>query len=165
MRDYKIISREAQNILSLEEVKSYLRIASSSDDSMITNMIDAAIIAAENFMRWNLVLKKIECVFIDVSILNLPLVPIAEVMEILVDGLSLEEAKYKILSENIVLDKKYSHVKITYIAGFSDPMAIPAIIKEGLKNHIGFMYDNRGSKDLFSSSIFSLYETYRRVRV
>ncbi|WP_316353510.1 head-tail connector protein [Candidatus Trichorickettsia mobilis] len=57
---FKIIEILPQELWQLNEVKNYLRISDDYDDNLITNLIDTALVAAENFIGLSLINKHIE---------------------------------------------------------------------------------------------------------
>jgi len=54
-----VIELFPQKLWKLEAIKNYLRISHSYDDNLIENLINAAIIAAENFINLHLVLRNV----------------------------------------------------------------------------------------------------------
>lgn len=158
---YKILHREAQGILSLEEVKSYLRISDNLDDNLLTEMIASAINFAENFLDYQIIVKKVSLATSNINLLILPLKPAFLIAEVKVGENILGEKQYNLQDNILYFDQKYPKMKVTYFAGLEDANILPSIIKEALKSHIALMYDRRGETDLFSFDVGNLYKSFR----
>ena len=48
---YKILAIEKPEIWSLDEIKNYLRVTHDYDNNLITNLLNASIMMAENFTK------------------------------------------------------------------------------------------------------------------
>ncbi|WP_342278462.1 head-tail connector protein [Candidatus Tisiphia endosymbiont of Myopa tessellatipennis] len=57
---FKVIELIPQTIWTLVEVKNYMRIEGNYDDDLINSLINAAIMAAENFTKLTIITRRIE---------------------------------------------------------------------------------------------------------
>jgi uncharacterized phiE125 gp8 family phage protein len=164
---YRIIESKTQEIVSLEMVKNYIRIAHDNDDAMINDMIEAAISYAENFIKSSLTVKTIEAVTYNCKVILLPLLPVLKTIEVKIEDKTIEETGYMLGKYSIILatSSKIQKSTVTYIAGYEDSSQIPAPIKQGILIHISQMYDNRGNPGAFSDHINDIYKPYRKMVV
>ena len=143
MRQIKINSTLGNEILSVQEVKDYVRIDTSADDALLLGMISQARIWCENYISRDIVSKN-RTYYIDImpsGLFDLPFGPITSVEEITIDGTA--TTAYEILgldNETIELDQgSAERVKITYItAGLND-----SLLKQAMLQLISTYYDNR----------------------
>ncbi len=161
---YKILDREEQNILAVDDIKNYARISIDDDDLLIKEMIEAAIIAAENFMRTALVKQTVEVTGHNTNSLLLPIMPLIKILEVKCGDKILDENDYHHARDRISLES-YGKTVAKYSAGYEDPKDIPAIIKQALLVHISQMYDSRGGTSISDDRIFDLYKPYRKMLV
>ena len=143
MRQIKINSTLGNEILSVQEVKDYVRIDTSADDALLGGMISQARIWSENYISRDIVSKN-RTYYIDTTangLFDLPFGPITSVEQITIDGTA--TTAYEILgldNETIELDQgSAERVKITYItAGLND-----SLLKQAMLQLISTYYDNR----------------------
>lgn len=153
-----ILEIKEQNILSVEDVKSYLRISHSSEDIMIGSMIKAAISFAEKYIGTHFISKMIEEKFAKIQYITLSQGPILKLEEISAD-------KYELSGNNLLLDKKYETVKVIYSVGIENPMSLSPCLIEAFKNHVTLLYDKRGDPNMFSYQAKSFYRDFKEVRI
>ena len=143
MRQIKINSTLGNEILSVQEVKDYVRIDTSADDALLGGMISQARIWCENFISRDIVSKN-RTYYIDATpsgLFDLPFGPVSSISEITIDGTA--TTSYEVLgldNETIELDQgSAERVKITYItAGLND-----SLLKQAMLQLISTYYDNR----------------------
>ena len=168
---YEIISTGKNEIVSIEEVKNYLRITHDYDDNLLNNLILAAIDAAENFLRLCLLQKKILITYqyLSTSTIDLPLSPVIEIEGIVSiynkKKHLLETKEYDISTnkEKIKLHFTINALEIRYTAGYAKQNTIPHAIKNGMLLHIAEMYDRQGLASSINTEIINLYYPYRKV--
>lgn len=164
-----------QTIWSLEEVKNYLRIEADYDNELITSLIDAAIIAAENFTNLSLFTRQIEFTSNiqnsqGVQLKYPPLKSIEKVLLKTRDGeLGLSDEQYYIDHRQKKLwlntELEYQELIVNYTAGF-DKINMPPSIRHGILMHIAEMYDRESSSNIaMSQEIKNLYLPYREFRI
>lgn len=141
-REVKINSTTGTEILTTQEVKDYVRIDTSSDDSIILAMITQARIWCENYISKDIIAKNRTYYLSHTNgVYDLPFGPVASISEITIDGTATTD--YKILgldNETIELDSSLAeNVKSTYITlGLND-----SLIKQAMLQLISTYYDNR----------------------
>lgn len=150
----KILEIKEQNILSLEDVKSFLRVSHSSDDRLLNSMILSAISFAEKYIGTHIIPKVIEEKFKDAKRITPSGKPLIKIEKI--------PCSYEIRNGEIILDKQYKEIKITYLVGVED---ISPCLIEALKNHICLLYDKRGDPNMFSYQAKSFYRDFKEVRI
>tara|TARA_R110001606_G_scaffold67685_1_gene154746 strand:+ start:722 stop:1237 length:516 start_codon:yes stop_codon:yes gene_type:complete len=141
-REIKINSTTGSELLTTQEVKDYVRIDTSSDDTIISAMITQARIWCENYISKDIVAKNRTYYLSHTNgVYDLPFGPVASISEITIDGTATTD--YEILgldNETIELDSSSAeNVKSTYITtGIND-----ALIKQAMLQLISTYYDNR----------------------
>ncbi len=168
----------ASEPVTLAEAKLYLRVDNTADDTLIGDMIVAARMAAEHFLRRSLVTQAWKVSYDDyVDVCTpLPMGPvtaITAVESVARDGstqtvattaYTLNAAQDAVNFDFIVIGFR---VDITYATGYGSASAVPAPIKQGLLAHIASMYDTRGESVDFAlpPQAMRLYMPYREVRL
>lgn len=142
MRQIKINSTIGNEILSIQDVKDYVRIDTSDDDNLISAMIIQARIWCENFISRDIVPKN-RTYYLDSTsgTFDLPFSPVDSIELITINGVT--TTSYEILglnNETLELDQgPADDVKITYItSGLND-----GLIKQSMLQLISTYYDNR----------------------
>lgn len=142
MRQIKINATTGNEILTAQNVKDYVRIDTSADDNLISEMISQARIWCENYISRDIVPKN-RTYYLDKTngLFDLPFGPIASISEVTIDGTATTD--YEILgldNETIELDGGSAEkVKITYItSGIND-----SLVKQAMLQLISTYYDNR----------------------
>lgn len=167
---YKILSTKPQSIFTLETIKHYLRISHNDDDNWITELLEAAISTAENFMRIKILETHVSIKFVASSkSFRMPITPIAKILSVTVSAsdhnIDLQEEEYTVCNDFLRLTNLplYDSLSIKYIAGYLDQKDLSAAVKQGILLHISEMYDNRGSICTISNEVQKLYQPYRRI--
>lgn len=141
MYQVKINSTTGSEIITTTDVKNFVRIDTSADDSLIAEMIKEARIFAENFISSDIVAKN-RTLYISQVLerIEMPFSPIASISSITVNGTTATYKAYGIDNEFIELNElPAKEVKITYVtAGQSD-----GLLKQALLQLVSTMYDNR----------------------
>lgn len=154
MRQIKINSTIGNEILTIQEVKDFVRIDSSSDDNIITAMISQARIWCENYISRDIVSKN-RTYYLDSTngIFDLPFGPVSSIIEVRINGIVTTDFEALGLNnETIELDGgSAERVKITYITeGIND-----SLVKQAMLQLISTYYDNRADFDSGSSKEIS----------
>ena len=161
MSTYVLVSKEACDVVTLTEAKSFLRVSFTNDDVLIGFLIKAAVSAAEKYMVRDILTTTWENYrtlnWQDMTLRRGKFQSVTKI-EILVDDVYevLDVANYKtsiggifgIICEidtgNADINCNRS-IKITFKTGFGDDAdSIPDDIKLAIMNHVNFMYVNRG---------------------
>ena len=170
--NYKIIVVEKKELWSLAEVKNYLRVSHNNDDKLITNLIDAAIVYAEQFLGIKFFIRKICCLVVKVpNFLKLKYKPIVinkvyhlisnkEKKDITKEYGYMDCDKQKIY---MAQEYWYKNLEINYKAGLGDK--IPKSVLQGVLMHIGMMYDFGENSGNILSEIKEIYLPYRSLKI
>jgi uncharacterized phiE125 gp8 family phage protein len=141
MRQIKINSTTGNEILTASDVKNYVRIDTSADDSLITRMITQAREWCENYISRDIVAKNRTYYLSQTeAIIDIPFGPIASISTVTAEGNTAAHTVKGLDNERIELDGgSAKDVKITYVtAGLSDDL-----IKNAMLQFISTLYDNR----------------------
>ena len=141
MRQIKINSTLGNEILSVQEVKDYVRIDTSADDALISGMISQARIWCENYISRDIVAKtRTYYVPETTGIFDIPFGPIDSIDSVTIDGTAF--TGYTMLgldNETIDLDGPAEKVKINYTtSGLNDNL-----LHQAIKQLAVTLYENR----------------------
>ena len=142
MRQIKINTTTGSELLTTQNVKDYVRIDTTADDSLISEMITQARIWSENYISRDIVAKN-RSYYLDETngIFDLPFGPIASISQITIKGTATTD--FEILgldNETIELDQgPAERVLITYVTAGIDN----SLIKQAMLQLISTYYDNR----------------------
>ena len=172
-KQVELLQKSKANFISLKFAKQYLRVEHNQDDEMIQNMLEMAIIAAENYIGLVLEDSSFKMTIHDalpnkIKFINAPIIKIDsfklyktnnEFIELKEDSFTLDHfAEVIILKTSYVIKK----AEIIYRAGYEN---IPAPIRQGILEHLAKLYDLRGGDNALPISAKSLYQAYKRVRL
>lgn len=164
--------------VTLAEAKLYLRVDSTTEDSLIGDLILAARMVAESWLKSSLISQSWKLAY-DCGIPEavwLPMGPVNAITSVVVfnrDGTSntLSSSAYYLNAarNSLVLDSVQLgfRVEITYSTGYGDATTVPKPIKQGILCHIGAMYDRRGedADAPLPEQAVSLYMPFREIRL
>jgi uncharacterized phage protein (predicted DNA packaging) len=155
MRQIKINSTIGTEIISLADVKNYVRIDTSADDDLITDMIIQARIFCENYISRDIVSKN-RTYYLPKSsgLFDLPFAPITSVSSVTAEGVAVTFQELGLDDLSIQLDGGPAlEVKATYVTtGIND-----GLIKQALLQFVSTLYDNRA--DYVTGTIVSGVKT------
>lgn len=163
IKSWAVTAAPAVEPVSVSEVKSWLKITSSADDSIISSLIIAARQAAENYCNIKLISQTIAEYWSDFPdnraelILRFPLVSsITSVAYVDTDGANQTFSTYNadlsgVLSrlwpnaqtEWPATNEQLKAVTIAYVCGYANAAAVPDAIKTAMYLTIGRWYENR----------------------
>lgn len=164
MRKETLTTPAAETPVSLDEVKAYLRITSTSEDDLLTALIQVATDQLEAYARRDFVEKTYTAEYDNVMVstyerypyVNLYRAPLAGVdsVQISVDGTFVDESYQEKDQPGfaILLFDEYGDdlddipfpLKIQFNAGYGDASAVPEGIKQAIKMYVNYLYENRG---------------------
>lgn len=172
------VTAPASEPLTLTETKLYLRVDGTDDDSLITDLIVASRLAAENTLRQSLITQSWKLAFDEylTEQVYLPMGPVSSVTNVtLVDREGnnqtvsssiyyLNAARNMLLLDSILFSFR---VEIVYVTGFGAASVVPQDIKQGMLCHVAAMYDMRGMDEtiIIPQQSMRLYAPYREVRL
>lgn len=162
--------------ITLAEAKLYLRVDSTSEDSLITDLIVAARMNAEQWLKSSLISQSWKLVYNDYldSEVALSMPPIVSVSSVIVVNRDLttqtissanyylNAAKNKLLFDNYI--SGFS-MEIIYNTGYGTAIQVPSPVKYGILAHIAAMYDERGlmGQANLPPQVSALYSPFREV--
>ena len=152
MRQIEIVSTTGSELITTSDVKDYVRIDTTADDTLIDRMITQARIWCENYISRDIVAKERKY-YLDVveGFIQIPFAPVASISSVTVQGQTAEYQEKGLNKEQIILTSGVNQVLsgsntpfakevlITYTtAGLSDDL-----IKQALLQMVSTYYDNR----------------------
>jgi uncharacterized phiE125 gp8 family phage protein len=172
------VSAPATEPLTLAEAKMYLRIDGDDEDLLIGDLIVAARMVAEEWLKRSLITQSWKLSYDDYihELVPLPMGPVASVTSVVVSNRDastqiIDDAVYTLNSakDALVLDTIVFgfRVEITYVAGYGSAAAVPKPVKQGMLEHIAAMYENRGEigEVALPGQATRLYMPFREVRL
>lgn len=168
MRQIKINSITGSEIISTQDVKDYVRIDTSADDSIIALMIEQARIWCENYISRDIVAKN-RTYYVDTTngVFDLPFAPVSSISAVTIEGVAAEYTVLGLDNETIELDGgSAEQVKVTYATtGLSD-----GLLKQAILQLVSTYYDNRadfvsGSVTEIPTNVKSILSSYKSMFV
>lgn len=157
MVQIKIDETTGAELISVSEVKNYVRIDTTADDDLIGLMITSARIQAENYCSRDFVAKE-RTYYVDESldgIIDLPFGPVGNVISVTVDGVA--TTAYELLGitdKTLVLNAGFGKkIQINYTTtGMTD-----GLLKQVMMQMVSTLYDNR--TDFVTGTIVSTLDS------
>jgi uncharacterized phiE125 gp8 family phage protein len=161
--------------LTLEETKLYLRVTDDAEDVQINDLIIAARMMAEQWLKRSLISQSWKIAYDDYlpECTKLPMGPVTAVTSVTIIN---KDASTQTLASNLYYlnaaqnmlvfqsDVIGFRVEVVYATGYGDALAVPRPIKQGMLAHIASMYDYRGEADgTMPTQSLALYMPYREV--
>jgi uncharacterized phiE125 gp8 family phage protein len=172
------ISAPASEPLTLAEAKLYLRVDHNNDDTLIGDLIVAARMIAESWLKRSLITQSWKIAYDDYVCERIPLHmgPVNSITSVVIvnrDGTTqaissttyyLNAARDTLIIDNVIFGFR---IEISYATGYGAASAVPTPIKQGLLEHIAAMYDNRGEAGETSlpDQTVRLYMPFREIRL
>jgi len=141
MHDIKINSVTGSEVVTTQNVKDFVRIDTSADDTIIDRMITTARIWCENYIGKDIVAKNRTFYLQEVDQrFTLPFAPIASISSVTSEGTAIDYDTYGLDDTVIEIGTlPADEVKVTYItSGLTD-----SIIKDAILHLVATMYDYR----------------------
>jgi uncharacterized phiE125 gp8 family phage protein len=173
--------------VSLDEIKAFLRIDHADDDELLTTLIQAA---TDHFDGWSGILGRalvtqswrvdLWCWPVSRD-LTLPLLPVQSITSVVYSDSdnadqSFAAGNYQLyagpigpflrLGDGVAWPLVYTKpdaVRVTFVAGYGAPAAVPEAIKLAIKFHVENAYD--GHDDARERAMYSLVEPFRARRI
>jgi uncharacterized phiE125 gp8 family phage protein len=171
------ITAPASEPVTLAQAKTYLRIDGTTEDTIITDMIVASRMTAENWLRRSLINQVWKLGYDDMlpESVYLPMGPVNSITSVTIinrdastqavnsTGYYLNTAKTALMFDSA---PGGFHIEIVYNAGYSaDASGVPMPIRQGMLSHIASMYDSRGEQEqnAIPEQTLSLFAPFREV--
>lgn len=161
---YKQIAKANSDIITLDDLKLYLKIDQDEEDDILTVMLNAAIKTAEKLTNIDLLETTYEnyrdTLNGDLTLRRGKFNSLSKI-ELLVDGVyeEVDAADYEVIDNEVfgeVVDNgitdnsdiSHKAVKITFKTGFSATGSlVPDDLRTAIMQHVASMYENRGDFD------------------
>ena len=141
-------SRSNTDIVSLEEVKNYLRVTNNQDDVEIQDAIDNSIDAIERYLSQDILAKE-RRMFLDTANEDFQLyyAPLSSVAEITVDGTALTSSDYTLKGiEDPAISLENYPAESVNVRYFTKGITDISKLKQGIKSRVAMLYFGRDSK-------------------
>ncbi|MDE3061212.1 MAG: head-tail connector protein [Pseudomonadota bacterium] len=173
------VSAPASEPVTLTEAKTYLRVDDTNSDDLITDLIVAARMVAESWLRRSLITQSWQLAY-DYGIPDcvwLPMGPVNSITSVVLVNrdtttVTLDPSAYWLsAAQNTLMFDSMQiafQIQITYAAGYgSSATDVPKPVKQGILSHIGAMFDSRGEDGTAAlpEQAVALYLPFREVRL
>lgn len=166
------VTPPATEPLTLAEAKLFLRVDGTAEDALITDLMVAARMAAEEHLRQSLITQSWKLAFDDYApeetfLPRGPVTGITSVTQFARDGSStlvssstyyLNAAKHTLIFDTVPLAFR---VEIVYGTGYGDATAVPKPLKQGILAHMAAMYESRDEGAALPPAAVALYQPFR----
>lgn len=162
--------------ITLSEAKLYLRIDHANEDVLISDLIVAARLTAEHWLKRSLITQAWKLAYDDYAAetLSLPMGPVNSITSIMIVNRDnstqvIDNSVYYLnaAKDTLIFDMALIgfRVEITYSTGYGNAAAVPKAIKQGMLVHIASMYENRGEACEYSipDQTIRLYTPFREI--
>jgi uncharacterized phiE125 gp8 family phage protein len=162
--------------LVLSDVKDYLKVSGSADDTIITNLIKTARERAEKFIGCSLITQSWKMSYDQYTpsfarLYNGPVQSVTSVTVFNRDEVAtvISSAAYYLTTAKkiLVFDANIvsQRIEIIYVAGYGTlASSVPSPIKQGMLAHIAAIYDGRVGANRLPEQSFDLYAPYRDIK-
>lgn len=170
----QVVAPSAEPV-SLADVKAFLRIEDSDEDTLIESFISAARRAAEEYMSRSLAAQQWKLSYdgYPPQSVNLPYGPVNSIVS--VDIFQVDETSATLAAQSYYLTPARDmvlfdvipcghRVEITYSAGATLASDVPPSIRQGIIGHVAALYEQRENAAM-PESTKALYAPYREVRI
>lgn len=170
---YSQTNKSSATLISLSDMKLYLRVDDTTDDLLISAMISAAVTLAEKYMNRDLLETTYENYRNDIEqdlTLRRAKFSSLDSIEYLKDSSynTLNPSSYQVATKGIYgriwevnindsFDEHPQAIKITFKTGFGPSASnIPDDILMAIKAHVAYMYENRGDCETTSKRLYDI---------
>jgi uncharacterized phiE125 gp8 family phage protein len=171
-----LVTPPATEPLTLAEAKLFLRVDGSTEDSLITSMVSAVRIAAEQYLSRSLITQSWKLAYDDylLSVTALPLGPVQSITSVTLvarDGSTtiVDSNTYYLSAKkdrlNFDATPFATRVEVVYAAGYGNAANVPEPIKQGMLQHLASLYTNRTASGAIPEIALSLYTPFKQVRL
>jgi uncharacterized phiE125 gp8 family phage protein len=169
--DTKILERNNTPVLSLDRVKSYLRITHNDDDSLLHYLMGIAVEWVENELNKSLLRQKRSVVH-DNNCFCLPYGPLIDIISVKYHKKILAEGEYKVTpkGDSLVIEVpfhwKSPNIEVVYWAGFGEnPDDIPPALRHAVLGTMEYLYDHKGDINALEDATLPWLKAHRTYRV
>lgn len=142
-------------LFDVDDIKTHLRIDSTTEDDYLNGLIAAATAHAEQSMQCSLLQREITATYFSGETFNLPRGPVVSIESVTIGSNPVDPSTYTVESYGTLDLLRFNNgniqpypapatMTVTYTAGYGDdPTDIPADILHVIKCHVGLLYENR----------------------
>lgn len=170
-----VVAAPESEPLTTSDAKLYLRVDGATEDALIGNIVVAARMAAEQYLRRSLITQVRKLAYNEVapSRICLPFGPVQAVGSIKLIDVGGEEVtvnsnSYRLTAGNeaIISDVVLTgnRIEILYTAGYGNAAAVPEALKQGMLAHVAALYEGRGGEGMPDMAQV-LYQPYRVIKL
>jgi len=169
----ELASENAKEILSLKEVKSYLKIDLDDSDEFLSDLIITVRQYAEKFLNFHFTRKSFRQLNLGNNIQNINIIhtPVISIKSLSV--INNDQKNVQVSSDEYYFDHfnqisitklafLYNKVILLYEVGYKNSNFIPLPLKTGMLMHIASIYDSGNLSDPIPMPVLNLYQQYRR---
>ena len=152
MRQIEIVSTTGSELITTSDVKDYVRIDTTADDTLIDRMIVQARIWCENYISRDIVAKARKY-YLDKAegFIQIPFAPVATITSVTVQGSSAEYQEKGLNKEQIILTSGVNQVlsgsntsfAMEVLITYTTAVLSDDLIKQALLQMVSTYYDNR----------------------
>jgi len=164
---------QEQEIISLSELKNYLKIDFDNQDILLSDLIRTVRESAEKILNRHISRKTINQVSVanNLQIIKLVHTPILKINSVVIvnndkEEILLDESEYYLDKSNSIclvkLSLLYNKVIVSYDVGYQENSMVPASLKTGMLMHIAAIYDKGESLEFITKITMDLYQPYRQ---
>jgi uncharacterized phiE125 gp8 family phage protein len=151
---FKVLEKATQLPVSMEMVKTYLRLQHTEEDALVEHLIKTAAEWIQESTGKSLLLQTCQYTHSNQHFF-LPYGPVLQITEVKVRGkiltaeqYTLDPAKGFFTLEQPLFRRSSTKVTVTYEAGFGEnPEAIPEAIRNAILTAIAYLYENRDNAE------------------
>jgi uncharacterized phiE125 gp8 family phage protein len=168
----------ASEPVTLAEAKLYLRVDQTTEDALISDLIVAARMMAEGWLKKSLISQSWKLSYDDgiPDYVPLPMGPVSAIASVVLvnrdaststvsaGSYYLNAAQDALMMDNALIAHR---IEINYSTGYGAASAVPKPIKQGMLCHIAALYDSRGEAGevALPEQATALYLPFREVRL
>lgn len=154
MKITRTVTATVEPIL-LADVKKFMRVSFTDEDSLITSLIKTARVALENYLGISIVATSIEVETTNYwTPFRIPYTPIVAISELIVDNIDYDTSDY---ANDGYVRIDGTDLQIKYTAGFT---TVPEDLKTALMSMVMYYFDHRGDIGSIPSGILTLVQPY-----
>jgi uncharacterized phiE125 gp8 family phage protein len=163
---YELTTSAVETPVTLAETKDFMRVETTADDVLITALIGAAVNSGEAYTNRDFVEKTYTGFFSQLCITNQELKPFIQLRRAPFSSvtsveLSINDVFTTVSSDDYALKNTATYarilfdelsngddvpypLKVVFVSGYGAAVDVPEDIKTALKQHVLFLYENRG---------------------
>ena len=161
--NWTVTTQPTGAILTAAQLAYHLRLdtdlaASADEQAYVADLLAAATVAAEQALECSLLSRTITATYAAGESADLPRGPLATIVSVTADGVPLALTAYGVRTVGytatvVPVAPWAASLVVVYSAGYGSAADVPADLRQGIRVHVGTMYENRES--VLSGSIIT----------